>query len=588
MTVRVTASEHLELVDDPVRALTIGEGNEAAVRFRVKARDKPGAATLTFVAEHGETVGRRSVGLSIRPVSPYRSTFISGYTKSLPLSLPPARQLYPDPATQTVTASASPLVLVDGLSNYLQDFPHGCTEQVVSQVFPLVGLLGHPAYSPDKAQVREQFDQVILQLRRRQQSGGGFSFWPGGQAVAAYPSVYVSHFLIEAEARGYPVPADMLDGVRDYLRSYVKRPSVSLEDARVRATGIYLLTRLGEVTTNYLLELEESLEKNHKKHWRQDLTAAYMAATYQLLKKEEKGSSLIDDYTIGRPQTDNTPRHFGDFHSPLARDAQYLYLVAGHFAEKLDAIKGETLLRFTDPIFQGQYNTLSAAYSILALGAYSEAVGDELADDAIRFMSADKNGQQRPLTTTRQPFARAAYDTGAREIFIEAESAGSGSAPGLYYLNAQSGFDTAPASAALRQGLEVHRDFLDAEGNKVTEVKQGEALTVRLRVRVLDDKFNRRETLTNIALIDLLPGGFEIIRDSVPRDGADYVDIREDRLLYYGSFDRSVREIRYQVKPVATGTFTVPPFYGESMYDRGVRARSVGGVFRVLAVGGGD
>ncbi len=57
------------------------------------------------------------------------------------------RDLYAALSEQKVAASVSPLVLVEGLSHYLEHFPHGCTEQVVSQVFPLVGLMAHPAFS---------------------------------------------------------------------------------------------------------------------------------------------------------------------------------------------------------------------------------------------------------------------------------------------------------------------------------------------------------------------------------------------------------------------------------------------------------
>ena len=49
------------------------------------------------------------------------------------------------------------------------------------------------------------------------------------------------------------------------------------------------------------------------------------------------------------------------------------------------------------------------------------------------------------------------------------------------------------------------------------------------------------DAITNVAIIDLLPGGFEIVRESV-RGGAgaagcDYVDVREDRAVFYKRSD---------------------------------------------------
>src|SRR5690606_19137189 len=115
----------------------------------------------------------------------------------------------------------------------------------------------------------------------------------------------------------------------------------------------------------------------------------------------------------------------------------------------------------------------------------------------------------------------------------------------------------------VRENLEVVRSFLDSDGNEVTTFEQGKELTVRLRVRTLDGKHR-----SNIAVVDLLPGGFEVERESIVRTAnvgwqPDYVDIREDRVVYYCSFYSKVKEFTYKVKLTA-GKFTVPPTHAES------------------------
>ena len=47
-------------------------------------------------------------------------------------------------------------------------------------------------------------------------------------------------------------------------------------------------------------------------------------------------------------------------------------------------------------------------------------------------------------------------------------------------------------------------------GNTVTTAKLGEELTVVVRVRSTDEQY-----LENVAIEDLLPGGFEIVEESV-------------------------------------------------------------------------
>jgi len=119
-------------------------------------------------------------------------------------------------------------------------------------------------------------------------------------------------------------------------------------------------------------------------------------------------------------------------------------------------------------------------------------------------------------------------------------------------------------------------------------------------------------------LVDLLPGGFEVVENPAPtpevatyarirRTGQaggegegeggegesegegeawtptfgealgwspDYAEVREDRVNVYGVADAAAREFVYTVKATAVGSFAVPPAYGEGMYDRRVRAWS--------------
>ena len=124
--------------------------------------------------------------------------------------------------------------------------------------------------------------------------------------------------------------------------------------------------------------------------------------------------------------------------------------------------------------------------------------------------------------------------------------------------------------------------FVDEAGDPVARFEQGQELTVRIRVRALDDR-----TLHHVAIVDLLPGGFEVLRHSVQRDArgwrADHVDVREDRVVYYGSFGPELRELSYRVKLTAAGDFVIPPSYADSMYDRSIRAHTAAGRVEVVA-----
>ncbi|VAW64596.1 Large extracellular alpha-helical protein [hydrothermal vent metagenome] len=573
--IKIKTSEHLELIGGVKDSLIIAEGSEGKLTFKVRATSKLGDARLVVTAKHKDESSSRTATLSVRPAMPYHTSLLMGYDKKADINLIQPRVLYSQLATQTVAASSSPLVLVEGLSAYLKNYPHGCTEQVVSKVFPLIGLMSHPAYSAQGAaplsdKMQSHFSHVIDKLRERQQYDGGFSFWPGGQHTASYPSIYVMHFLIEAHEAGYAVPADMLQRGKDYLLSYAGQSASNLDQARDRANAIYLLTKLSVVTTNYLVDLQEYLQGQYKDNWKSDLAASYMAATYQLLQKQKQANELISGYQLSEGQTQNPPVRYDDFHSLLTRDAQHIYLLSKHFEKRARALPADNILSLTDKIFKGDYNTIAAAYSILALGAYSELTFDSKKvnrlEESVVFTAWLKNNKKQPLEASARPFMTAEYPVGTEKVQIK------GDRP-LFYLNAQSGFDINLPTEVVRNGIEIHRDFLDKEGNKITTFEQGQEITVRLRVRSM-----ARKHLTNVAITDLLPGGFEVVRGSVSRTAynwrADYVDVREDRVVYYGDFDNRVKDLTYKVKLTAAGSFVVPPSSVASMYDRSIYGRS--------------
>ncbi|MGM0593765.1 MAG: alpha-2-macroglobulin [Pseudomonadota bacterium] len=568
ITLSAEPSEQLELLGEAQTTLTIAEGGEARAQFRLRAKQRPGPASVAFRAAMGEEESRISATLSVRPAVPYMASFQSGYAQDGQHDAGLPRKLHAALSEQQVSASASPLVLVDGLNNYLENFPHGCTEQVVSQVFPLIGLMSHPGYADRMAQTHDKVAVLIDRLRGRQLADGGFSFWPGGRTAAHFPSVYVMQFLTEARESGYAVPGDIYSRGLGYLRGVAGRGADNLESARVRAMAIYLLTRNGEVTTNDLVHLQEWLQQQQPKQWRKDLAAVYMAASYRLLKKEEEANKLVDGYTIGTGGGES----YSDFHSPLTRDAQYLYLLAGHFPERLRALGAEGIRELVAPVFGGHYNTIGSAWTVLALGAYSKAVLGPVADEQIVISELVEDAAKR-LAVQRRPFVTATPSLQADGVDIEGEQP-------LFYQITQAGFDRELPTQALIEGLEVQRDYLDSDGNAVTSLRQGAEVTVRLRIRSVGHK-----QLSNVAVIDLLPGGFEVIRSSVPRKSgpwrSDYVDIREDRVVFYGSFGSRVTELRYRAKLTAAGEFSVPPAYAESMYNRSLHGRSTAGSFSV-------
>ena len=152
---------------------------------------------------------------------------------------------------------------------------------------------------------------------------------------------------------------------------------------------------------------------------------------------------------------------------------------------------------------------------------------------------------------------------------------------GAYFQVVEAGYDVVLPGEAVTDGLEIIRDFVDTRGEVTHTARLGEPVTVRLRVRSL-----QRENVTNVAIVDLLPGAFELaagsLQPGVGAAGCDYVEVREDRVVFFTTVTPKVRELTYQIKPTNRGELVVPPVFAESMYERGIKARGLAGKVTVV------
>ncbi len=242
----------------------------------------------------------------------------------------------------------------------------------------------------------------------------------------------------------------------------------------------------------------------------------------------------------------------------------------------------------------GGFNTHSAAYVVLALDAYATHIESKVAGK-LSISEIGKDGKALALTLPQNLVPRVPYSANAAKLKFGNESNLT-----TYYAVAETGFDKSPPMTELKSGMEIIREYVDAEGKPVTSVKVGQELFVRLKFRTIN-----RDYVPNVALVDLLPGGFEPVLNPIDAPNVqpvkkggfvnrlgnvggwavDYADVREERVVLYGTVNAQVSEYRYRIRATNAGTFVVPPAYGESLYEREVQARSLPGKIVVERVG---
>ena len=89
ITLTATPSAGLEIDGDNAVELAVAEGREGRARFRLRARDRLGPASLMFEAASGTTEIRRTATLSVRPPVASITTVAAGSATSDSIPLTP-------------------------------------------------------------------------------------------------------------------------------------------------------------------------------------------------------------------------------------------------------------------------------------------------------------------------------------------------------------------------------------------------------------------------------------------------------------------------------------------------------------------
>ncbi|HEX7814150.1 alpha-2-macroglobulin, partial [Dyella sp.] len=227
VSVSLKTGPQLQLVGNATQSINLGEMREGVALFRVKATEQLGSGNLTFTATYGDKSARQSVDLSVRPAAAFRTTVgIDRVEAGSKADFTDIRKLYDAYAKRDVAISNLPLVLAQGLSAYLVNFEHYCTEQILSGAMPALVFGQRPEFKSvlDASQKTggktqaEALASLYDALHTRQNGQGGFSLWTATPDGDAFRSDYAMHFMLEARDRGMAVPRDMFDAGNGYLK----------------------------------------------------------------------------------------------------------------------------------------------------------------------------------------------------------------------------------------------------------------------------------------------------------------------------------------------------------------------------------
>ena len=595
VTVALSLPRGLSLVGPASATLQLAPGREATARLRLRAGQRLGAFAVGISARSGRYAAQRRIEVSIRPAVHLRQDLRVGFT-SKPYAIEPLRAMFPELAKRRIAASSSPLVAIDGIAAYLADYPHLCTEQLVSAGIPALVDASHPEFGLLRGAGAQGSARALDALRTRQNGEGGFGSWSSTPEVDPFVSAYGALYLVEARERGVAVPSNTLDAANAWLQSLAgDRALTTQPQLRARAMAVYLLVRQGRSAGNLLSAVREQLEASHPKTWKQDdATALFIAASYQLLQQDAAAAPLAEAALKRANAKASAVAHgFVEYYDADIAQGWSVYLLQKHFPRLASRITGTAIARLLEPLRSDRYNTLSSALILLAM----EARGGNASAALPGLQAIDAANKARAIGEVSGQLRAGTFNAGDRALRVVPASGTT-----AWYALTQNGFDRKAPSAVQDQGIELVREYLDAAGKPVTSVAIGTEVTVRLRVRALGNR-----AYSDVAIVDLLPGGFETVMqtpappanagdaDCEDCDGGEsqpvaatlalpgssfvpeHVEPREDRVLLYGNVGSGMQEFKYRIRAGNAGKFVVPPVYAEAMYERGVYAQGAGG-----------
>ena len=567
--ISASATNGIELTSNQNTDATISNDTEKLITFDARANNTLGNSDLTITASINQETRSATNTISVRPISTYMTNIKSDVISSKDTKISKFKiDLYPEHATQRLYISQGASALIVPLFKYLENYEYPCTEQLVSRAIPYAVLPNDTILGTKFDSSAKIINNTINTLKNRQNDNGSFALWAGGaisydnanDANTAYLTAYVVQFLKIAKDAGFNVPNDMLSRSLDFLRTFAGGTITDDNYAAATAYSIYVISENGFVTTSYIDTLTEYADANIK-NWKSELMGAYIAASYKILKQDDLARNLISQY---EPSDKESFAYSNLFNNSVANDAMYYYLMNKYF-ESIDSTSSAQIKSY---IASGNYSAYTSAIAILGLSGLSNDKTETISSIAVS-TDSDKS----IILSKNDAIIYADIPMDATQIQITCEKCSKDNQ--VFYTLLQQGYPTTTKETS--NGIEIIREYYDAEGNKITSANIGDIITVKIYARTRSGV----ENADNVVITDLLPGGFIPNTESATGD-MEFIEMREDRVLIYTDLNREGKEFSYTAQIGTAGTFTVPAIHAESMYNPEINATGNTGNFKAI------
>ncbi|MCB0487816.1 MAG: hypothetical protein KDC99_05040 [Cyclobacteriaceae bacterium] len=574
VSINVKVSGPLSLPNGSSKTVNMNGSSDMTTDFELAVKSETGVAKLEVEVSSGSYKAKDVIDIEVRNPNPFvtkvQDKFIEA-GKSWSATITPVGVVGTN--TATLEVSSLPPVNLGQRLRYLLHYPYGCIEQTTSSVFPQLFLdqvmvLNDETKNKTQANVKAGIDRLRLFVTR----DGGFAYWPGNQDSDSWGSTYAGHFLLEASAKGYFVPNDMLNRWRKYQRDKAQSWRVGREYARdelVQAYRLYTLALAGHAELSAMNRLREMNGISSQSKW-------MLAAAYVKAGQPEAAKKLIDNLPTAIKPYQEMAYSYGSDLRDKAIILETLVML-NERAKAFDLLK-EISAALSNP--NSWMSTQTVAWSLKSVGSFAgmEKKG------AIKF-TYTYNGE-KISGSTELPIAQInLLAEQSKAVSFQFDNTSSGS---LYVNVITGGVPARGAEEDEENNLKLSVSYSDTRGNSLdpSALEQGQEFIASVTV----SNPGLRGTYKNLALNQIFPSGWEInnlrlddAEDRLTGDTPTYQDIRDDRVYTY--FDlgaNQTKTFRVMLTASYAGSYYLPAVSCEAMYDRSVYTRKKGKEVQVV------
>ncbi|WP_029903620.1 alpha-2-macroglobulin [Prevotella sp. 10(H)] len=559
-----------QFTEGTTQSVSFTETGDKMVYFKVKVGKKTGFEKIVIKATGNGESATETINIEVRNPNP-------------PILLSSQALVPADGATQLeinfeapkdedwakMEISRMPGVDLNKNLSYLHDYPHGCSEQVTSKVFPLLYVQAfRPFSNKEKDVIDNNIREGIRMIASRQLIDGGIAYWPGNATPNEWVTNYAGHFLVEAQRAGRDVPASVITKWKQFQKKaaqnwnradlYTSYYSNSMSDLQ-QAYRLYTLALAGEPELGAMNRLKEMSGLSAQARWR-------LAAAYALAGKRDAANQLITNLSdMVSPYSFNN-----NTYGSAPRDMSMImetYLLLGK-TEKALALSFKV-----SEALSGRYiTTQTAAYGLIAMSKLAEKMGK-----GVISYEWELNGVKQTTGNSGDVFQEIALKP-QNKIHISIKNKGQGQIFVRLLGRTQPIVDNSPAQS---NGTNLYVKYVD-ENNKeidVTSLKQGTEFYADVIVQNISGQY-----LTDMTLSQIFPSGWEIFNtrlfnEADKRTGGafNYQDIRDDRVYtYYNISTGYSSSFRIRLQAAYCGKFYLPAITNEPMYNPSEQSRTTG------------